>query len=247
MVSCRHLTSDHQLDDRHAAQVRVQMQVVSQLDANLSKEKERLTAMMAHLNMNPVDPSPQGDLKPIIPLHSQENHCKVCLKDTRPSKAFRSVCLIPDWICIFRGVCEKNLQFSLNNYDLWLRVSIFYSKFACFCFYRVMAGLHRFSSHIFLIHPHPRLSHQLVPSLRHHYPADYQVAGVTRAPPNHHHHNRAYIPAPSLIPHLPRVLVCRNAESPKGESWAYPHQVCRLIIGGSQVIGRLGMIRKLLK
>ncbi|XP_076367649.1 uncharacterized protein LOC143255618 isoform X3 [Tachypleus tridentatus] len=47
----RHLNKEHQLDDRSTAQARVQMQVVSQLEIQLTKEKERLQAMMKHLHM----------------------------------------------------------------------------------------------------------------------------------------------------------------------------------------------------
>ncbi|KAG1681071.1 Forkhead box protein P1 [Nymphon striatum] len=49
----KHLNSEHQLDDRSTAQARVQMQVVSQLDLQLNKERDRLQAMMAHLHMKP--------------------------------------------------------------------------------------------------------------------------------------------------------------------------------------------------
>ncbi|EEB18678.1 Forkhead box protein P1, putative, partial [Pediculus humanus corporis] len=47
----KHLNSDHNLDDRATAQARVQMQVVSQLEIQLQKERDRLHAMMAHLHM----------------------------------------------------------------------------------------------------------------------------------------------------------------------------------------------------
>lgn len=47
----RHLNVEHQLDDRSTAQARVQMQVVSQLEMQLDKEKNRLQAMMDHLHM----------------------------------------------------------------------------------------------------------------------------------------------------------------------------------------------------
>lgn len=47
----RHLNSDHNLDDRATAQARVQMQVVSQLEIQLQKERDRLHAMMTHLHM----------------------------------------------------------------------------------------------------------------------------------------------------------------------------------------------------
>lgn len=76
----RHLTSEHQLDDRNTAQVRVQMQVVTQLEVNLQKEKERLHAMMQHLNMNPADPNSANidNHKLNSSQHgSQDNHLKV--------------------------------------------------------------------------------------------------------------------------------------------------------------------------
>eukprot|EP00062_Callorhinchus_milii_P014122 gi/632963272/ref/XP_007897787.1/ PREDICTED: forkhead box protein P4 [Callorhinchus milii] len=53
-----HLSNEHALDDRSTAQCRVQMQVVQQLEIQLSKESERLQAMMAHLHMRPSDPKP---------------------------------------------------------------------------------------------------------------------------------------------------------------------------------------------
>ncbi|XP_037926078.1 myb-like protein I isoform X2 [Hermetia illucens] len=45
----KHLNSEHNLDDRSTAQARVQMQVVSQLEIHLQKERDRLQAMMHHL------------------------------------------------------------------------------------------------------------------------------------------------------------------------------------------------------
>ncbi|XP_071778853.2 forkhead box protein P2-like [Centroberyx gerrardi] len=50
----KHIGSEHTLDDRSTAQCRVQMQVVQQLDLQLSKERERLQAMMAHLHLPPL-------------------------------------------------------------------------------------------------------------------------------------------------------------------------------------------------
>ncbi|XP_070193273.1 uncharacterized protein [Littorina saxatilis] len=47
----KHLATEHTLDDRSAAQARVQLQVVSQLETQLVKEKELLQAMMQHLHM----------------------------------------------------------------------------------------------------------------------------------------------------------------------------------------------------
>ncbi|CAG7830633.1 unnamed protein product [Allacma fusca] len=48
----KHLNTEHTLDDRSTAQARVQMQVVSQLELQLAKERDRLQAMMQHLHMN---------------------------------------------------------------------------------------------------------------------------------------------------------------------------------------------------
>ncbi|KAM9845582.1 forkhead box protein P2 [Aulostomus maculatus] len=52
----KHLNNEHALDDRSTAQCRVQMQVVQQLEIQLSKERERLQAMMTHLHMRPSEP-----------------------------------------------------------------------------------------------------------------------------------------------------------------------------------------------
>lgn len=54
----KHLNTEHALDDRSTAQCRVQMQVVQQLEIQLTKESERLQAMMAHLHMRPSEPKP---------------------------------------------------------------------------------------------------------------------------------------------------------------------------------------------
>ncbi|XP_075709741.1 forkhead box protein P4 isoform X2 [Rhinoderma darwinii] len=54
----KHLNTEHALDDRSTAQCRVQMQVVQQLEIQLTKESERLQAMMTHLHMRPSEPKP---------------------------------------------------------------------------------------------------------------------------------------------------------------------------------------------
>ncbi|XP_072181545.1 uncharacterized protein [Diadema setosum] len=57
----KHLSTEHALDDRSTAQARVQMQVVNQLEIQLTKERERLAAMMAHLHMKPpVEPKQEA-------------------------------------------------------------------------------------------------------------------------------------------------------------------------------------------
>ncbi|XP_061629491.1 forkhead box protein P2-like isoform X2 [Phyllopteryx taeniolatus] len=50
----KHMRCEHTLDDRSAAQCRVQMQVVHQLEIQLLKERERLRAMTAHLQLTPT-------------------------------------------------------------------------------------------------------------------------------------------------------------------------------------------------
>ncbi|CDW54635.1 FoxP protein [Trichuris trichiura] len=54
----QHLNSSHLLDDRTAAQCRVQMQVVDQLDSQLNKERYRLHAMLQHLQMKQSSSEP---------------------------------------------------------------------------------------------------------------------------------------------------------------------------------------------
>ncbi|KAE8612504.1 hypothetical protein XENTR_v10012881 [Xenopus tropicalis] len=67
----KHLNNEHALDDRSTAQCRVQMQVVQQLELQLSKDKERLQAMMTHLHVKSTEPkaSPQ----PLYTTCSREN------------------------------------------------------------------------------------------------------------------------------------------------------------------------------
>lgn len=59
----RHLNTEHILDDRSTAQARVQMQVVSQLELQLQKERDRLQAMMHHLHMSKQLCSPEPGIK----------------------------------------------------------------------------------------------------------------------------------------------------------------------------------------
>lgn len=62
----RHLNTEHTLDDRSTAQARVQMQVVSQLELQLQKERDRLQAMMHHLHLSKQlgSPDPHKDVTP---------------------------------------------------------------------------------------------------------------------------------------------------------------------------------------
>ncbi|KAL5013146.1 hypothetical protein ScPMuIL_007416 [Solemya velum] len=64
----KHLNAEHQLDDRSTAQTRVQIQLVSQLEVHLAKEKELLQAMMQHLHMN------QQKSPPVVPAPVKTEH-----------------------------------------------------------------------------------------------------------------------------------------------------------------------------
>ncbi|XP_060515836.1 forkhead box protein P1 isoform X2 [Cylas formicarius] len=73
----KHLNTEHILDDRSTAQARVQMQVVSQLELQLQKERDRLQAMMHHLHLSKQMGSPDPHKDPtgasagkIIPVSS---------------------------------------------------------------------------------------------------------------------------------------------------------------------------------
>ncbi|XP_028398262.1 forkhead box protein P1-like [Dendronephthya gigantea] len=67
-----HLNSEHPLDDRSTAQARVQMQMVSHLEGQVNRERDRLSAMMKHLHTqkstisSPAPPTRQDS----PPLHS---------------------------------------------------------------------------------------------------------------------------------------------------------------------------------
>ncbi|XP_037810043.1 uncharacterized protein LOC119602535 isoform X2 [Lucilia sericata] len=78
----KHLKTEHCLDDRSTAQARVQMQVVSQLEMHLQKERDRLQAMMHHLYLTKHF---------VMPEESQEN-----ISHIRYKNAIRSVSTTPD-------------------------------------------------------------------------------------------------------------------------------------------------------
>ena len=64
----RHLNSAHTLEDKTIAQTRVQLQIVNQLDLQLQKEKDRLDAMMKHLQL---EITKSGDIRPITKISPQ--------------------------------------------------------------------------------------------------------------------------------------------------------------------------------
>ncbi|XP_052780915.1 forkhead box protein P2-like isoform X2 [Mya arenaria] len=66
----KHLSMEHTIDDKNTAQARVQMQIVSQLEIQLSREKELLTAMMQHLHTQPQRQEPEPiEMPPSKPKH----------------------------------------------------------------------------------------------------------------------------------------------------------------------------------
>ncbi|KAL7640251.1 UNVERIFIED_CONTAM: hypothetical protein RMT77_009665 [Armadillidium vulgare] len=70
----KHLNTEHTLDDRSTAQARVQMQVVSQLERQLSKERDRLEAMMTHLRFDKHQQQQQQQLPPPPKHPLQSSH-----------------------------------------------------------------------------------------------------------------------------------------------------------------------------
>ncbi|XP_037810044.1 uncharacterized protein LOC119602535 isoform X3 [Lucilia sericata] len=80
----KHLKTEHCLDDRSTAQARVQMQVVSQLEMHLQKERDRLQAMMHHLYLTKHFVMPEES-------QVQEN-----ISHIRYKNAIRSVSTTPD-------------------------------------------------------------------------------------------------------------------------------------------------------
>nr|XP_015836144.1 PREDICTED: forkhead box protein P1 isoform X9 [Tribolium castaneum] len=71
----KHLNTEHTLDDRSTAQARVQMQVVSQLELQLQKERDRLQAMMHHLHLSKQlsSPEPHKDGSVVTPTKMAVN------------------------------------------------------------------------------------------------------------------------------------------------------------------------------
>ncbi|XP_063218786.1 forkhead box protein P1-like isoform X4 [Bacillus rossius redtenbacheri] len=87
----QHLNSEHTLDDRSTAQARVQMQVVSQLELQLQKERDRLQAMMHHLHLakqqagEAVKVEPASDLFQNAPSLAKLSLSSVLLSQPPPS------------------------------------------------------------------------------------------------------------------------------------------------------------------
>ncbi|GFG29383.1 hypothetical protein Cfor_06124, partial [Coptotermes formosanus] len=94
----KHLNTEHTLDDRSTAQARVQMQVVSQLELQLQKERDRLQAMMHHLHMSKQQASPEppkseptSDLFQTGPSLTKLSLSSVLLSQPPPSLATSAV------------------------------------------------------------------------------------------------------------------------------------------------------------
>ncbi|XP_039507775.1 forkhead box protein P1-B-like isoform X3 [Pimephales promelas] len=88
----KHLNGEHALDDKSTAQCRVQMQVVQQLELQLTKDKERLQAMMAHLHVKSTEakPAPQP-----VNLVSNLTLAKATVPKTTPSMSLSQSATAP--------------------------------------------------------------------------------------------------------------------------------------------------------
>ncbi|CAL1276424.1 unnamed protein product [Larinioides sclopetarius] len=104
----KHLNLEHQLDDRSTAQARVQMQVVSQLEIQLDKEKNRLQAMMEHLHMKT---SASGNLEMGNPTNKSTNNCK--LPSSKPLHPSPPLNLLPP--CNQMPLSMSSMSSSLLN------------------------------------------------------------------------------------------------------------------------------------
>jgi forkhead box protein P len=102
-----HLNTEHTSDDKSTAQARVQMQVVSQLELQLQKERDRLQAMMDHLHMSKQQASPKPpkseptvEADNLNPLHQSSNgslslRAQSDLLQTGPNQTTLSLSSVP--------------------------------------------------------------------------------------------------------------------------------------------------------
>ncbi|XP_054091635.1 putative uncharacterized protein DDB_G0282133 isoform X2 [Zeugodacus cucurbitae] len=107
----KHLNSEHNLDDRSTAQARVQMQVVSQLEIHLQKERDRLQAMMHHLYLTKQFLSPEK-LDSKEPLESPYSNMSASLSPTAMGSA---VPLSMPQVANLQGVTNLNMSMNLNS------------------------------------------------------------------------------------------------------------------------------------
>lgn len=93
----KHLNDEHNLDDRSIAQARVQMQVVSQLELQLQKERDRLQAMMHHLYLSKqqIDAN-----RPMPPDNGESPTTRAANADVYRSN-WHAASVLRHWFCFF--------------------------------------------------------------------------------------------------------------------------------------------------
>ncbi|XP_049316039.1 putative uncharacterized protein DDB_G0282133 isoform X2 [Bactrocera dorsalis] len=107
----KHLNSEHNLDDRSTAQARVQMQVVSQLEVHLQKERDRLQAMMHHLYLTKQFLNTQK-IESKEPLESPYSNISASLSPTTMGSVMPMA--VPQ-VTNLQGVSNLNMSMNMNS------------------------------------------------------------------------------------------------------------------------------------
>ncbi|XP_050339817.1 putative uncharacterized protein DDB_G0282133 isoform X1 [Bactrocera neohumeralis] len=107
----KHLNSEHNLDDRSTAQARVQMQVVSQLEVHLQKERDRLQAMMHHLYLTKQFLNTEN-IESKEPLESPYSNISASLSPTTMGSVMPMA--VPQ-VTNLQGVTNLNMSMNVNS------------------------------------------------------------------------------------------------------------------------------------
>ncbi|CAG9136495.1 unnamed protein product [Plutella xylostella] len=130
----KHLEVSHTLDDRSAAQARVQMQVVAQLELQLRRERDRLAAMMRHLHAARDAPHhavkhPHGPIRRRI---SDKSGVSIAGEIQRNREFYKSADVRPPFTyasLIRQAIIESpDKQLTLNEIYNWFQTT--------FCYFR---------------------------------------------------------------------------------------------------------------
>lgn len=105
----KHLNAEHNLDDRSIAQARVQMQVVSQLELQLQKERDRLQAMMHHLYLSKQFISNNNMNSPLTGAASKTN-AHINMPSTPPAKRMHRSESIGELVDNLNGLHANNVD-----------------------------------------------------------------------------------------------------------------------------------------
>ncbi|XP_076448666.1 forkhead box protein P1-like [Babylonia areolata] len=125
----KHLRKEHRLDDRSTAQARVQLQVITQLEAQVTKEKELLQAMMQHLHMK----SPtRGGGGPIRRRVSDKCNLPISTEMQRNRDFYKSTDVRPPFTyasLIRQAIIESpHRQLTLNEIYQWFQANFAYFR-----------------------------------------------------------------------------------------------------------------------